>query len=126
MPAMIPEWLSFTLQWLGLHLPPEVALVIWGVILFTLVAVLGKAAVIFMVLMERKVLAWLTQRKGPNRVGPFGLLQTLADGVKLLFKEDIMHGGQDKVLSVLGPAVFFSPCLCHPVFDSLYRLADGH
>ena len=96
---------SFAIQW-----PPEVLLVIWGVVLFTLIAIVAQAAVIFMVLMERKVLAWMTQRKGPNRVGPWGLLQTLADGVKLLFKEDIMHTEQDKFMSTVGPAIFFIPC----------------
>ena len=109
MPTMVPQWYAAVIQWLGISISPEVALVLWGGVLFTLVAVLGKAAVIFMVLMERKVLAWLTQRKGPNRVGPFGVLQTLADGVKLLFKEDIMHANQDKWLFTLGPAIFFLP-----------------
>lgn len=95
--------------------------IIWAVILFTMIAVVAQAAVIFMVLMERKVLAWLTQRKGPNRVGPWGLLQTLADGVKLLFKEDIMHSAQDKLLFVLGPAIFFLPCF---VFYGLIPFTD--
>lgn len=96
---------------LGAHLEvsDNLLLVIWAILLFTGIAVLGQAAVIFMVLMERKVLAWMTQRKGPNRVGPWGLLQTLADGVKLLFKEDIMGPHQDKLLFTLGPAIFFLP-----------------
>ena len=70
----------------NLHLPIEVAFLLWAVMVFAALSVVGQAAVVFMVLMERKVLAWLTQRKGPNRVGPYGLLQTVADGVKLLFK----------------------------------------
>jgi NADH-quinone oxidoreductase subunit H len=110
---LMPSWFSGAFLALngvlGLHLPLELALLVWAVILFTSVTVLGKASVIFMVLMERKVLAWLTQRKGPNRTGPWGLLQTLADGVKLLFKEDIMTPQQDKFLFSLAPAVFFLP-----------------
>ncbi len=84
-------------------------LVGWAVVVFTLIAIVAQAAVIFLVLMERKVLAWLTQRKGPNRVGPWGMLQTLADGVKLLFKEDIIPAGANKFLFTIAPAIFFLP-----------------
>lgn len=94
---------------LDLGLPVEVAFVVWALTLFGVVAVVAQVAVIFMVLMERKVLAWLTQRKGPNRVGPWGTLQTLADGVKLLFKESIVSPHQDWLLFTLGPVIFFAP-----------------
>ena len=93
----------------NLHLPIEVAFLLWAVMVFAALSVVGQAAVVFMVLMERKVLAWLTQRKGPNRVGPYGLLQTVADGVKLLFKEDIATPGQDRVLFNMGPMLFLVP-----------------
>ncbi|HWV45930.1 MAG TPA: NADH-quinone oxidoreductase subunit NuoH [Nitrospira sp.] len=83
--------------------------VLWAIVVFTLIAVVAQASVIFMVLMERKVLAWMTQRKGPNRVGPWGALQTLADGVKLLFKEDIIPKGANKFLFTIAPALFFLP-----------------
>jgi len=83
--------------------------ILWAIIVFTLIAVVAQASVIFMVLMERKVLAWMTQRKGPNRVGPWGTLQTLADGVKLLFKEDIIPKGANKFLFTVAPALFFLP-----------------
>lgn len=96
-------------------------LLIWAVVVFTLLAVLGQAAAIVMVLMERKVLAWLTQRKGPNRVGPWGALQTLADGVKLLFKEDIIPNGANPFLFTLGPVIFFIPCF---VFYALIPFSD--
>jgi NADH-quinone oxidoreductase subunit H len=109
LPQMMPEWFVQLFSTVGITLPDNWMLIVWGVILFTCIAVLGQAAVIFMVLMERKVLAWLTQRKGPNRVGPWGILQTLADGVKLLFKEDIMTTGQDKFLFTIAPAIFFLP-----------------
>lgn len=95
--------------------------VLWAIIVFTLIAVVAQVSVIFMVLMERKVLAWFTQRKGPNRVGPWGLLQTLADGVKLLFKEDIIARGADKFLFTIGPAVFFLPAF---VFFGLIPFTD--
>jgi NADH:ubiquinone oxidoreductase subunit H len=90
-------------------LPDFIQMGIYGTIVFAIVAVLGQMAAVVMVLMERKVLAWLTQRQGPNRVGPAGLLQSIADGIKLLFKEDIMTPAQDKFLFCLGPALFLFP-----------------
>lgn len=65
----------------------------------------------FMVLIERRALALFTVRKGPNRVGPDGYLQTAADAVKLLFKEDITPRGADAVMFTLAPIIFFAPSI---------------
>jgi NADH-quinone oxidoreductase subunit H len=65
----------------------------------------------FMVLLERRALALFTMRSGPNRVGPDGLLQTAADAVKLLFKEDITPTGADAFMFTLAPIVFFAPSI---------------
>src|SRR3989338_6652973 len=73
------------------------------------VMVLIPANATFLVLNDRKILALLTVRCGPNRVGPNGFLQTVADAVKLLFKEDIIPKGADKLLFTLAPVIFFAP-----------------
>ncbi|HPG11909.1 MAG TPA: NADH-quinone oxidoreductase subunit NuoH, partial [Chitinophagaceae bacterium] len=54
---------------------------------------------------ERKVAAWLQDRRGPNRAGPFGILQPLADGGKLFFKEEIIPLASSKFLFILGPSL---------------------
>src|SRR5258706_944988 len=65
--------------------------------------VLGTVA--YMILLERKVAAWVQDRLGPNRVGPKGLLQPIADGLKFVFKEDFRPAGVDRVLFSLAPAM---------------------
>ncbi|SMF25113.1 NADH dehydrogenase subunit H [Tistlia consotensis] len=65
-------------------------------------------AVAYLTYAERKVIAAMQMRKGPNVVGPFGLLQPLADGVKLLFKETILPAGANRVVFILAPVLTFS------------------
>ncbi|MDX1709946.1 MAG: NADH-quinone oxidoreductase subunit NuoH [Rhodovibrionaceae bacterium] len=64
-------------------------------------------AVAYLTYAERKVIAAIQLRKGPNVVGPFGLLQPLADGLKLLFKETILPAGSNRVVFVLAPMITF-------------------
>ena len=64
-------------------------------------------AVAYAILLERKLSAWIQDRYGPNRVGPFGLFQPLADGLKFLLKEDIIPRYVDKVLFVFAPWMIF-------------------
>ncbi len=65
----------------------------------------------YLVFAERRVLAWIQDRKGPNRVGPFGLLQPLADLIKLLTKEDFIPTAADKWLFYLAPAMAAIPAI---------------
>jgi NADH-quinone oxidoreductase subunit H len=76
-----------------------------GWILLIVLPLLG--AVAYLTLMERKVIAAMQLRRGPNVVGPFGLLQPLADGVKLMFKEVIIPTKANKVLFLLAPVITF-------------------
>ena len=68
-----------------------------------LAVVFGLAA--YMILLERKLLGRMQVRYGPNRVGPFGLLQPIADGLKMLLKEDIIPDGVDRRIFLVAPAV---------------------
>jgi NADH-quinone oxidoreductase subunit H len=59
----------------------------------------------YLILLERKLSAWMQDRIGPNRVGPFGLLQPLADGLKFLLKEEVIPAHVNKVLFVIAPTI---------------------
>jgi len=65
----------------------------------------------YLVFAERRILAWVQDRKGPNRVGPFGLLQPLADLIKLLTKEDFFPAAADRWLFYLAPAMAAIPAI---------------
>ncbi|HEV8082481.1 MAG TPA: NADH-quinone oxidoreductase subunit NuoH [Chitinophagaceae bacterium] len=92
-------------QWLNQTFNPALAIifemVIAGICVITLFAILG----LVLVLMERKVSAWMQIRMGPNRVGPKGMFQSLADTVKLLVKEGLTPSGADKFLFNLAPFI---------------------
>jgi NADH-quinone oxidoreductase subunit H len=78
-----------------------------------IVLVLGAimTAVAYLSWVERRVSAWIQDRRGPNRVGPFGLLQPLADGLKFLFKEHITPPHVYRPIYLLAPAIIFVPAL---------------
>jgi NADH-quinone oxidoreductase subunit H len=74
-----------------------------------LVFVVGLVATMLMVWFERKVVAGMQNRIGPNKAGPFGILQTLADGIKLFFKEDLVPERADRFVFKLAPYLSFVP-----------------
>ncbi|GIQ61971.1 hypothetical protein PACILC2_05390 [Paenibacillus cisolokensis] len=78
---------------------------LWSAVL--LIIVLGF--VTYAIYFERKVIGWMQLRIGPNRVGPLGLLQTVADISKLLMKEDTIPRKADRTLFILAPALAYIP-----------------
>jgi NADH-quinone oxidoreductase subunit H len=83
----------------------------WWLILLKCVVVFAFLMVttLLMIWAERRVIGRMQQRPGPNRVGPFGILQALADGVKLMLKEDLIPAIVDKPLYILAPLVASIP-----------------
>src|SRR5437870_6131318 len=73
--------------------------------LINIVALLGVFLTLFALIsvLERKILGRMQNRYGPNRVGPFGLFQPVADGIKMLIKEDIVPDRADKIVHFLAP-----------------------
>ena len=113
-PAPMPDWL-----------PQFIASMI--VIVVVLHMCLGAAA--YLILLERKVCAWAQDRIGPNRVGPMGLLQPIADGLKLFFKEEFMPRGVDRVLFMIAPALTVIPAMIGFVvipWGGFLEIGDGH
>lgn len=76
-------------------------------------AVMGVVmlTVMILTLAERKILGWMQDRMGPMEVGPYGILQPIADGLKLFFKEDIVPAGANKFLFSLAPILALVPAL---------------
>ena len=116
----IHEWLSKTFNptWTLIF-----EMVIAGVAVIGLFAVLG----LVLVIMERKVSAWMQIRLGPNRVGPKGMLQSLADTIKLIVKEGMTPAGADKILFNLAPfiAMIVAMLLLAPIaFAKDFQLWD--
>lgn len=83
----------------------DTALIIEKLVLILVVVMASLGIAMYTTFAERKVAAILQDRRGPNRAGPFGLLQPLADGLKLFFKEEIIPNFSSKFLFILGPGL---------------------
>jgi NADH-quinone oxidoreductase subunit H len=91
-------------------------LLLYKTILASVILILSLLVAMYSTLIERKVAGFLQDRLGPDRAGPWGLLQPLADGIKLFFKEEFMPNTADKFLYILGPALtMFIACLTSAV-----------
>lgn len=84
---------------------------IWALLKVVVVLMIVLGAVTYATLWERKLLGWVQIRLGPNRVGPWGLLQPIADALKLMTKEIVRPDASDKVLFFLGPVMTVAPAL---------------
>ena len=90
---------------------PLHVLIISSLIKIVVVVHVLLIGVMAMILAERKVSGWMQDRHGPNRVGPWGILQPIADGIKFLMKEDLIPDHVDKAIYVLAPAMLLVPAL---------------
>ena len=92
----LPDW---SLPWVSM-------LVTIGVI-----AAVAPAIMMYLTWLERKIIARMQNRLGPNRVGTYGLLQPIADGIKMFIKEDVVPRGADPLLHLLAPIVAVAPAI---------------
>ena len=83
----------------------DTALLIEKSILVILLFLVSLGAAAYMTYFERKLAAWIQDRVGPDRAGPFGILQPIADGVKMFLKEDFIPAKADKWLFIIGPGI---------------------
>ena len=94
-----------------MHLSDFQIFLLLSILKIVVVLVITLTAVAYTVLLERKVLGRLQNRWGPSRVGPFGMLQPLADGIKLFLKEDMMPLAVERPLFILAPLIALSCAL---------------
>jgi len=108
-PIELKAWL---LNLLGVFGVPD-----WALAILSALLIIGTVIAVFLGLfaltsvMERKILARVQNRLGPNRVGPFGLFQPVADGIKMITKEDLVPRGADPIVHFLAPVVMMVPAL---------------
>jgi NADH-quinone oxidoreductase subunit H len=99
----------------------------WNLAYIVAILVPLMLSVAYLTLWERKLIGWMQIRIGPNRVGPLGLLQPIADGIKLLFKEIIVPANASKGLFILAPILMLVPAIAAWAvipFDARMVLAD--
>ena len=116
-----------TIQQMGQGLLGAAWLPVWTVVKILAIVLPIMGSVAYLTLAERKILGWMQVRPGPNRVGPWGLLQPLADGIKLLLKELIVPANSSKFLFLAAPVLALAPALAAWAvipFDDGMVLAD--
>ena len=95
----------------GAFLPDWLLTLVSILVSITAIAILGPFTMMYLTLLERKVIGRMQNRPGPNRVGKWGLLQPFADGIKMLTKEDIVPLNADPVVHFLAPILIVIPAL---------------
>ncbi len=104
--------MSLLLQVVDPQLPPTDGMfALVGLIKVAVVFGIYMFCVAYTTFLERRVAGWIQDRHGPNRVGPQGIFQVLADGIKNFMKEETMPGGVNKALFILAPAIAFVPAM---------------
>jgi NADH-quinone oxidoreductase subunit H len=94
-------------NWFIAQMGPYLGTTVFLVLMILCIILPLLLAVAYLTYAERKVMAAMQMRRGPNVVGPFGLLQPIADGVKLLFKETIIPSGASRVTFIIAPMITF-------------------
>jgi NADH-quinone oxidoreductase subunit H len=102
---------GYAAQWFGPELGPQAYSAGRALVMIVMVLVPVLLTVLYYQLVERWVIGWIQVRKGPNRVGWKGVLQPIADAIKLLMKEQMIPSGANKALFLLAPVVSVAPAL---------------
>ena len=108
-------------------LPSELTFTLWTITKIMAICVPVMASVAYITFAERKIIGYIQARVGPNRVGPKGWLQPIADALKLLTKEVVIPNGANKLLFLAAPVLALAPSLAAWAavpFDSHLVLAD--
>ena len=108
-------------------LPPELSLTLWTTVKIMAICVPLMLSVAYLTFAERKIIGYIQARVGPNRVGPRGWLQPIADALKLLCKEIVIPTGANKILFLTAPILALAPSLAAWAvipFDSTLVLSD--
>ncbi len=96
---------------MGITIPPWIVTVLRLSIPMIVILAMAPVGMMYLTWLERKVVARIQDRVGPNRVGLYGLLQPIADGIKMLTKEDVVPEGADKLCHFLAPIIIVVPAL---------------
>jgi NADH-quinone oxidoreductase subunit H len=102
---------AYSSELFGAQWGPPIFTIAKTLVLIVLIVAPLMGCVAYLTLAERKVIGWMQIRVGPNRVGPLGLLQPIADALKLMTKEIILPAGASKLLFVLAPVLSIMPAL---------------
>jgi NADH-quinone oxidoreductase subunit H len=102
---------GYATQWLGPEWGPQAYTAGRALVMIVMVLVPVLLTVLYYQLVERWVIGWIQVRKGPNRVGWKGVLQPIADAIKLLMKEQMIPSGANKILFLLAPIISVAPAL---------------